>query len=59
MRSLHQFVFDKKLELAVRCDTNPPSTQDLSLKTTRGDPVSYRLVSLPLYLLWNLDAILE
>jgi predicted AAA+ superfamily ATPase len=58
MKSLHQFVHDKRLDLAVRCDTNPPSVQDVSVKTTQGDVVRYRLVSLPLYLLWNLrDAI--
>jgi len=44
--------------LAVRCDSNPPSVMDVSVKTTQGDPVSYKLVSVPLYLLWNLEAIL-
>lgn len=54
MKSLHQFMFDKHLELAVRCDANPPSAMDVSVTTTRGDPVSYRLLSLPPYLLWAL-----
>ena len=45
--------------LAVRCDRNPPSVLDLDLATTRGDRVAYRLVSVPLYLLWNLEPILE
>ena len=54
MKGLHQFMFDKRLALAVRCDANPPSLMDVSVKTTRGDPVSYRLLSLPLYLLWAL-----
>lgn len=58
MKSLHQFMFDKRLDLAVRCDANPPSVQDLSVKTTQGNPVSYRLVGLPLYLLWNLRDVL-
>jgi hypothetical protein len=58
MKSLHQFMFEKRLDLAVRCDANPPSVQDLALKTTRGDPVRYRLISLPLYLLWNLGEVL-
>jgi uncharacterized protein len=57
MKSLHQFMFDKKLGLAVRCDTNPPSVVDLELSTTQGDKVKYRLLSLPHYLLWNLEAI--
>lgn len=59
MKSLHQFMFDKHLRLAVRCDANPPSQMQVSLATTQGDPVTYRLVSLPQYLLWNLEAILE
>ena len=58
MKSLHQFMFDKHLSLAVRCDSNPPSVMDVSVKTTQGDPVSYKLVSVPLYLLWNLEVIL-
>lgn len=54
MKSLHQFMFDKHLDLAVRCDANPPSVMDVSVTTTRGDQVSYRLLSLPPYLLWAL-----
>jgi hypothetical protein len=54
MKSLHQFMFDKRLDLAVRCDANPPSVMDVSVTTTRGDAVSYRLLSLPPYLLWAL-----
>lgn len=58
MKSLHQFMFDKHLGLAVRCDSNPPSVMTVAVKTTQGDQVRYRLVSVPLYLLWNLEAIL-
>jgi hypothetical protein len=54
MKSLHQFMFDKRLDLAVRCDANPPGVMDVSVTTTRGDPVSYRLLNLPPYLLWAL-----
>lgn len=54
MKSLHQFMFDKRLDLAVRCDANPPSVMNVSVTTTRGDPVTYRLLSLPPYLLWAL-----
>ena len=59
MKSLHQFVFDRQLALAVRCDANPPSSMEVNVKTTRGDQVRYRLISIPLYLLWNLASILE
>lgn len=57
MKSLHQFMRDKGLDLALRCDTNPPSTQALSLSTTTGQAVSYRLLNLPHYLVWNLTAL--
>jgi len=50
MKSLHQFMYDKGLGLAVRCDANPPSVQEMDLKTTQGDPVRYRLLDLPHYL---------
>ena len=58
MKSLHQFMVDKKLDLAVRLDANAPSVQDLDVKTTQGDRAQYRLVSLPHHLAWNLPAIL-
>ncbi|KAF0124034.1 MAG: hypothetical protein FD189_2562 [Elusimicrobia bacterium] len=59
MKSLHQFMFDRKLGLAVRADSNPPSVMKVDCRTTQGDAVAYRLVGVPLYLLWNLPAILE
>ncbi|MBI4371835.1 MAG: ATP-binding protein [Elusimicrobia bacterium] len=58
MKSLHQFMFERRLDLAVRADANPPSVMDLDLKTTQGHAVRYRLVSVPLYMLWNLPDIL-
>jgi predicted AAA+ superfamily ATPase len=58
MKSLHQFMYDKRLGLAVRLDSNPPSAQDLDLKTTQSDRVLYRLISLPHYLAWNIEAII-
>lgn len=58
MKSLHQFMADKGLELAVRCDTNPPSLMNINVKTTQGDQVAYRMLSLPPYLLGRAEAIL-
>lgn len=58
MKSLHQFMFDKELAFALRVDRNPPSAVPVDLKTTQGDPVSYEFLTLPLYLLWNLEPIL-
>jgi hypothetical protein len=49
MKSLHQFMFDKKLDWALRFDRNMPSDIDLEITTTQGDPVRYHLRSLPWY----------
>jgi hypothetical protein len=53
MKSLHQFMFDKYLLLALRLDENPPSVMDVVVKTTQGDRVRYRLLGLPVYLAWR------
>lgn len=58
MKSLHQFMHERRLGIAVRVDTNPPSLMDMNVKTTLGQAVRYRLLSVPLYLLWNLPEIL-
>ncbi|MEO6097746.1 MAG: DUF4143 domain-containing protein [Fibrobacteria bacterium] len=58
MKSLHQFMHEKGLALAVRCDANPPSDMHVDFATTQGHPTKYRLLSLPLYLLWNLPTLL-
>jgi predicted AAA+ superfamily ATPase len=50
MKSLHQFMFDKRLDVAVRCDSNPPSLLQVGVLTTQGDRVDYDLLSLPHYL---------
>ncbi|MFC1705936.1 DUF4143 domain-containing protein, partial [Planctomycetota bacterium] len=57
MKSLHQFVRDRGLELAVRIDSNPPSIMNVDVKTTQGDPVCYRLLSVPPHVLFNLESI--
>ncbi|MFZ0133429.1 MAG: hypothetical protein WAK95_12885 [Desulfobacterales bacterium] len=59
MKSLHQFMADKKLEMAVRLDANPPSVEEMSVKTNQGQSVKYRLLSLPLYLAGNANALLD
>lgn len=50
MKSLHQFMHDKKLPRAVRFDSNNLSTTDLAVRTTTGQPVQYSLLSIPIYL---------
>jgi hypothetical protein len=59
MKSLHQFMHDKRLGLALRVDTNPPSLQSITVRTTLGDEVSYRLLNLPGHLLWRAASLIE
>jgi len=59
MKSLHQFMFDKRLSLAVRLDTNPPSLQPMDLATTQGQPVRYTLLNLPHYLSWRIGELID
>jgi len=59
MKSLHQFMAEKSLKMAVRLDANPPSAKEMSVKTTQGRLVKYRLLSLPLYLAGNINVLLE
>ena len=59
MKSLHQFMHDKSLPLAVRIDRNFPSLQKMHVKTTLGDPVEYQLLNLPHYLAWRTPALVS
>ncbi|MDA8140299.1 MAG: hypothetical protein M0036_16755 [Desulfobacteraceae bacterium] len=59
MKSLHQFMAEKKLKLAVRFDANPPTVEDIDIKTTLGQPVKYRLLSIPLYLAERAGAFID
>ena len=62
LKSLHQFVAEKRAPLAVRFDVNPPSLQTVDTRVRRGrgsEPVRYPLLSLPLYLVERLPRILH
>jgi hypothetical protein len=59
MKSLHAFMHNKQLRLAARLDTNPRSLQELKVKTTAGEPVSYSLLSLPLYMVEALPVCID
>ena len=59
MKSLHQFMAEKSLDFAVRCNFNLPTLENISLKTTLGQSVSYRLLSIPVYLTQYLDRLME
>ncbi len=59
MKSLHQFMAEKNLDLAVRCNMNPQLSEKISVKTTLGKPVTYRLISIPIYLAEHLVELIE
>ena len=59
MKSLHQFMAEKNLSLAIRIDANPPTVEDLGIKTTLGQPVKYRLLSIPLYLAERVGTLID
>lgn len=59
MKSLHHFMAQKHLDFAVRCNVNQPSLENISVKTTLGQSVSYRLLSIPLYLTERLDELIQ
>ncbi len=59
MKSLHQFMYEKNLNFAVRFNTNLPLVEDITVKTTLGKPVAYRFLSIPVYLAEHLDELIE
>jgi uncharacterized protein len=62
LKSLQQFVSKKKADLCVRFDLNPPDIQKVTHSVRAGNiniPVSYTLLSLPLYMVEELYRILE
>lgn len=62
LKSLQQFVRNKKPDVCIRFDLNPPDTARIehAARTAHGSvPVSYQLVSLPLYLAGQLPRLLD
>ena len=62
LKSLHQFVAERQTPLAVRFDAKPPTLRTVEANVRRGDGrehVRYRLLSLPLYLVERLPAIIR
>ena len=59
MKSLHAFMHGKQLSCALRLDANAPSSQEVDVQTTTGDPVMYRLLSLPLYMVESIPATIQ
>ena len=59
LKSLHFFMDLKKLDLAVRINSNFPSKMQVNVKNHNGQSVQYTLLSLPFYLLGQLPRLLD
>jgi predicted AAA+ superfamily ATPase len=62
LKSLHQFMGEKKGTLAIRFDTNTPSIQRIQTTIRVGNeskPACYDLISIPLYLVEKIPELVE
>ena len=62
LKSLHQFVAEKRVPFAVRFDADPPALHRVEADVRRGhvpERVRYPLLSLPLYLVERLPRMVE
>ena len=59
LRSLHQFMHEKKLPRAVRINANLPSVVTVDVKIHSGETVNYQLLSIPFYLVGQLHRLLN
>ncbi len=59
LKSLHHFMHLKKLSRAVRINSGLPLLSDINVQDTQGNPVKYKLLSIPLYLTGELHRLLQ
>jgi hypothetical protein len=59
LRSLWQFVVEKRTPLALRFNADIPSLMDTSNTMHDGSRISYRLLSLPLYMVEHAGRMLD
>lgn len=59
LKSLHYFMEQKKLNMAVRINSDYPSEVQVDLKTTTGNIVKYKLLTLPFYLLGQIHRLID
>ncbi|MBA3013548.1 MAG: AAA family ATPase [Desulfobulbaceae bacterium] len=62
LKSIHHFIHQKNSAIAIRFDLNPPSEQEITCLVTTGgasEPVSFLLISLPLYTVESLSRVIE
>lgn len=58
LRSLHLLMGLKQLPIAVRINADKPSAMNVNIKTALEQQASYRLISLPLYLIGQIHRLL-
>lgn len=59
LKSLHQFVHERGMDIAVRVHSAPPTIERVSVKTTTGKPVEYTLLSIPHHLAWRAGELID
>lgn len=59
LKSLHVFMGVKKLQIAIRINSDLPSSVIVNVKDSLGHPVKYKLISLPFYLIGQIPRILQ
>ncbi len=59
LKSLHQFMKEKKKKIAIRVNSDIPRIGPVELKDTTGASIEYLLLSLPFYLLGQLPRLID
>jgi hypothetical protein len=59
LKSLHQFMKEKKKKLAVRINSDYPSKVKVNVKDSLGSHIEYTLISIPFYLIGQLHRLIE
>lgn len=59
LKSLHQFMKEKKKTIAVRVNSDFPTIGPVSVKDALGSAIEYNLLSIPFYLVEQLDRLIK
>lgn len=59
LKSLHEFMYQKRKSLAIRINSDYPSIGPVEVKTSGGSTVKYTLISIPFYLLGQLHRLID
>jgi len=54
LKSLHRFIEEKKVNIAVRINNDIPSIMDVKNSLTTGEKIQFKLISIPTYLICEL-----